>query len=83
MNTKLVLLVVGLIAGGLIGWVTRPQAAEIKLGPLAVEVQTDRAAGARGGALTGGQTQHVTIFTVVGAIIGFGLGFAVDRTRRA
>ena len=79
MNTKIVLLVVGLVAGGLIGWITRPQAAEIKLGPLAIEVQSDKAAGSRGGAMTTGQTQHV----VVGAIIGFGLGFAADRTRRA
>lgn len=83
MNTKIVLLVVGLLAGGLIGWVTRPQAAEIKLGPLNIEVQSDRAAGGRGGEMTTGQTQHVAVFAIVGAIIGFGLGFAVDRTRRA
>ena len=81
--TKVVLLVVGLLAGGLIGWITRPEAAEIRLGPLAVEVQSDRAAGTQGGSLASGQTQHVAIFAVVGAIIGFGLGFAVDRTRRA
>ena len=52
MNAKIVLLVVGLLAGGLVGYVTRPEAAEIKIGPLSVEVQGDRPAGASGGELT-------------------------------
>ena len=81
MNAKIVLLVVGLIAGGLIGYLTRPEAAEIKLGPLSIEVQGDRPAGA-GGELTSGQLQHVGLFAALGAVIGFGLGFAVDGRRR-
>lgn len=81
MNAKIVLLVVGLVAGGLVGYLTRPQATEIKLGPLSVEVQGDRTAGAQGGALTPGQTQHIGIFAGLGALIGFGLGFVADRRR--
>ena len=46
---KVTLLVVGLMAGALVGYLTRPEAAEIKLGPLQVEVQSDRAAGPRSG----------------------------------
>ncbi len=40
MNLKLILLVVGLVAGGLIGWLTAPKpAAEIHAGPLNMTVQ--------------------------------------------
>jgi hypothetical protein len=81
LNAKIVLLVVGLLAGGLVGYVTRPEAAEIKIGPLSVEVQGDRPAGTRGGELTSGQTQHIALFAGIGALIGFGLGFATDRRR--
>lgn len=47
MNAKVVLLLVGLVVGGLVGFLTRPQATEIKLGSLSVEVQDrDSTAGA-------------------------------------
>ncbi len=83
MNAKVVLLLVGLVVGGLVGFLTRPQATEIKLGPLSVEVQDrDSTAGARGGELTTGQLQHVGIYAVIGAIVGFGAGFLADRGRR-
>lgn len=83
MNAKTVLLLAGLAVGALAGYLTRPQAAEIKLGPLSVEVQdTGSAAGTRGGDLTTGQLQHVGIYAVIGAIAGFGLGFVADRGRR-
>ncbi len=83
MNAKIVLLLVGLAVGGLTGYLTRPQAAEIKLGPLNIEVQDkDNVAGARGGELTTGQLQHVGLFAVIGAILGFGAGFVADRGRR-
>ncbi len=83
MNAKIVLLLVGLVVGGLAGYLTRPQAAEIKLGPLSVEIQDrDSAAGARGGDLTSGQLQHVGLFALIGAVIGFGAGFVADRGRR-
>lgn len=83
MNAKVALLLVGLVVGGLVGYLTRPQAAEIKLGPLSVEIQDkDSTAGARGGELTSGQLQHVGLFALIGAVVGFGAGFVADRGRR-
>lgn len=81
MSAKIVLLVVGLLAGALAGYVTRPEATEFKLGPLSVEVQGDRPAGAKGGELTSGQAQHIGIYAVIGALAGFALGFVADRRR--
>ncbi|MFC3695262.1 hypothetical protein [Chenggangzhangella methanolivorans] len=81
MNAKILLLVIGLVVGGLAGWLTRPQAAEVNVLGLKVEVQGDQAAGASGGSLTTGQTQHVAIFAAVGALLGFGIGFVADRRR--
>jgi hypothetical protein len=80
LNTKIVLLIVGLIAGGLVGYLTRPETAEIKLGPLSIEVQGDQPAQG-GGSMTSSQTQHVAAFAVLGAVVGFGLGFVVDRRK--
>ncbi|MFD1304093.1 hypothetical protein [Methylobacterium marchantiae] len=81
MNVKIFILIVGLMAGGLIGYLTRPQASEIKLGPLSVEMQDTSAAALSGGDLTSGQMQHVAIFAVLGAIVGLGIGFVVDRQK--
>jgi len=75
MNAKVILLVVGLIVGGLAGWLTRPDTAEIKVGPLSVEVKE------QGGPMTYDQKQHVAIFAVLGAVVGFGIGFVVDQRK--
>jgi hypothetical protein len=80
MNTKIILLVVGLVVGGLVGFLTRPQATEIKLGPISMEVQTDQTA-APGDAVTSGQWEHIAIFSAIGALVGLGLGFAAARRR--
>ncbi|WP_019905241.1 hypothetical protein [Methylobacterium sp. 77] len=81
MNAKIVLLIVGLVAGGLTGYLTRPEAAEIKIGSFSLEVQGDSPAGTRGGSLTTGQMQHVGLFAVIGAVLGFGIGFVADRRK--
>jgi hypothetical protein len=80
MNGKVVLLVVGLIVGAIVGYVTRPESAEIKLGPLSIQVQGDRPAAA-GDPMTSAQWQYVAIFTVLGGVIGAAVGFVVDRRR--
>lgn len=80
MNAKVLLLVIGLVAGALVGYLTRPQAAELKLGPLQMEVQTDQTASPND-PVTSSQWQHIGIFTVIGAVIGLAAGFAVDRQR--
>ncbi|NNM74619.1 hypothetical protein [Enterovirga aerilata] len=83
MNLKLVLLVAGLLLGGLVGYLTRPEAAQLNLGPVSIEVQSDRAASPRDrGAMTTGQWQHVGAFAIGGAMIGLLAGFALDRRRR-
>ncbi|KQO66744.1 MULTISPECIES: hypothetical protein [unclassified Methylobacterium] len=81
MNLKAVLLLVGLVVGGLAGYLTRPEAAEIKIGSFSLEVQGDSPAGTRGGSLTTGQMQHIGIFAVIGAVLGLGIGFVADRRR--
>ena len=82
MNLKALLLVAGLVIGGLVGYFTRPEAAQINLGPLKVEVQSDRTASPRdGGAMTTGQWQHVGAFALGGAVLGLLAGFVADRRR--
>jgi hypothetical protein len=38
-NIRLILLVIGLIIGGVIGWTTAPETSTLKVGPLSMEVQ--------------------------------------------
>jgi len=80
-SNLLAFLVIGLLIGGLTGYMTRPEeTAEIKLGPLSVEVRNnERARG--GGPLTSNQVQHIAIMTAVGGAIGLGVGFALGRRR--
>jgi hypothetical protein len=78
LNAKIMLLLVGLVAGGLVGYLTRPVAAELKVGPVSIEVQGQGAAKS-GDSLTTGQMQHIGIFAAIGAVIGLGAGFVVGR----
>ena len=71
---------VGLVIGGLAGYLTRPESTEIKLGPLSLEVRGDQVA--RGdGPLTSSQVQHIAILTAIGGAIGLGLGFAAGKRK--
>lgn len=77
MNVKILCLVLGVLAGGIVGWLTRPQVAEIRLPGIDIKVQGE---GPRGG-LTSEQSRHIGLAAVVGAIIGLGVGFVADRRR--
>ena len=81
MNIKVIWLVIGLVVGGLVGYLTRPQAAELSIGNVSIEIQGAHPAGAGGGALTSGQSEHIAIFAAIGAVIGLGIGFVADRRR--
>ena len=77
-SNLVVFTVVGLLVGALAGYLTRPESAEIRLGPLNIEVTGDRAA--RGsGPMTSSQMQHVAVITLIGGAIGLGLAFATGR----
>jgi len=78
-NARVALLLIGLAVGGIIGWLTRPEAVEFEVGPVRIEIEGDRAAGASGNSLTSGQATHVAIIAVLGGLLGLGLGFVVDR----
>ncbi|MGQ4273707.1 hypothetical protein [Terrihabitans sp. B22-R8] len=80
MNGKVILLIIGLVAGGLIGYVTRPQSAEISLPGVNIQITGDEPARG-GGDITSDQWQHIGLFAVIGGIIGLGLGFVADRRR--
>jgi hypothetical protein len=73
-------LVAGLLIGALAGYVTRPESAEIKLGPLSIEVKGNQVAHDNG-PLTSSQVQHIAIMTLIGGVIGLGVGFAVGKNR--
>jgi hypothetical protein len=71
---------VGLLIGVFAGYLTRPESAEIKFGPLNIEVKGNQIA--RGnGPLTSSQIQHIAIITAIGGVIGLGLGFAMGRNK--
>ncbi len=75
-NPMVVFLAVGLAIGVLSGYLTRPETVEIRLGPISIEVRGDNVARG-GGELTSSQVQHIAIVTLIGGIVGLGLGFAV------
>lgn len=80
MNTRVLFLIIGLGLGALVGWLTRPEAAEIKLGPMSIEVQGDHAAGAHEtGPLTNSQIQHIAVYAVAGGVLGALAGLLVTR----
>ncbi len=81
MNTKAILLVLGLLAGGLTGYVTRPESAEINLPGLNIQI-TGEGRAESGGKLTSDQWQHIGIFAAIGGIVGLALGFVVGGGRR-
>src|SRR5258707_14569707 len=68
-------LLIGLVIGGLSGYMTRPESTEFKLGPLSFEVRSDEVARG-GGPLTRSQVQHIAILTALGGVIGLAGGVA-------
>ena len=81
-NARLALLILGALVGGVVGYVTRPQAAEIRLGGASFEIEdTSRTASDASGGLTTGQLRRVFLFAVAGGAVGLLAGVLADRRR--
>ena len=77
-SASAVFLVLGLIAGGMVGYETRPaETAAIRLGPLNIEVQSKPRDQDK---LTNDQKQHIAAIALIGGVIGLGFGFAFQRS---
>jgi hypothetical protein len=79
-SNLIVFLIIGLLVGAVSGYMTRPESTEIKLGPLSIEVKGNQVA-RDNGPLTSSQFQHIAIVTLIGGVIGMGVGFAVGKNR--
>jgi hypothetical protein len=79
-SNLIVFLLIGLAVGAVSGYMTRPESAEIKLGPLSIEVKGNQVA-RDNGPLTSSQVRHIAIITLIGGVIGMGVGFAIGRNR--
>ena len=77
-NALVVFLVIGLLVGALAGYLTRPETAEIRFGPISVEVRGNNVARG-GGELTSSQIEHIAIIALIGGIVGLALGFAIKN----
>ena len=78
-NAMVVFLVIGVLAGVLVGYATRPESAEIRIGPLNIEITGKGISSRRDQELTSSQVQHIALLTLIGGVIGLGFGFAVER----
>jgi hypothetical protein len=77
-NAMVAYAAIGLLIGVLAGYLTRPESAEIKIGPVQIEI-TGKGVARGGGDLTSSQVQHVLLIALIGGLLGVGFGYAVDR----
>ena len=75
-NPLVVFLAIGLFVGAVAGYLTRPESAEIRLGPLNVEITGNQIA-RDGGPLTGSQMRYIAMVTLIGGALGLALGYGV------
>ncbi len=98
MNAKIILLIVGLLVGGAVGWLTAPAPAlNVDIGGVSVEVEggngeggTVTATGPDGGGVAvqmgnpsplNDRGTRTGLFALIGAVVGFAVGFVADRRR--
>jgi hypothetical protein len=80
-SVRLAALLLGLLIGAVTGYVTRPMAAEIKIGQVSVEFSDNQVSAGSAGGLSGGQIRHIFIFALVGGVAGALAGVLIDRRR--
>ena len=81
MNSKVALLLLGLLVGAIAGYLTRPESAEIRIGGTSIEFSNNKVSTGTSGNLTSGQTEHIFLYAAIGGVIGLLAGFAADRRR--
>ncbi|HXX26644.1 MAG TPA: hypothetical protein VEJ40_08305 [Pseudolabrys sp.] len=79
-NPLIVFLVIGIFVGAIAGYLTRPESAEIRLGPVNVEITGNQVAQGNG-PLTGGQMRYIAMVTAIGGVLGLALGYGVKSGR--
>jgi hypothetical protein len=75
MRMALILGVIGLLAGGLVGYLTKPDVAQIRVPGIELEIT------AEGNTNDSAVQQHIGISALIGALVGAGAGFAVGRVK--
>lgn len=75
-NVLVVFLAIGLFVGAVAGYFTRPESAEIRLGPVKLEVTGNQVAQG-GGPLTSSQLRYIAMVTLIGGVVGLALGFGI------
>jgi hypothetical protein len=72
---KVICLLLGIVAGGLVGFVTKPPTAQVTIPGINLQIKTE----APQGELTSRQFNHIALCALIGAIVGLGVGFVADR----
>ena len=78
---KALLLLVGILLGGVVGWFTKPADATFQVGPLNIEIQNTQTIDGQGDGLTSDQLRHIGLIVALGGLVGLGLGALIDRQR--
>jgi hypothetical protein len=72
---KIICLLLGIVAGRLVGFVTKPPTAQVTIPGINLQIKTE----APQGELTNRQFNHIALCALIGAIVGLGVGFVADR----
>ena len=75
-----VFLLIGLFVGAIAGYLTRPESAEIRLGPVNIEVTGNKVAHGNG-PMTESQWRYIAIVTAIGGALGLLLGYGIKSGR--
>jgi hypothetical protein len=75
-NPLAAFLAIGLFVGAVAGYFTRPESAELRLGPVKIEVTGNQVAHG-GSPLTSSQVRYIAMVTLIGGVIGLALGFGI------
>ena len=78
---KVAILLLGLLIGGVAGYLTRPVMAQITVPQVPADFNDTQVLSGPSEGVTSAQMQHVLLYTIAGGVIGLLLGFALDRRR--